>query len=68
VLGIGISLGGPTGYAMSPARDLSPRLMHALLPIPGKRDSDWRYSWIPVCGPLLGGALATALYLYLHAH
>jgi glycerol uptake facilitator protein len=68
VLGIGISLGGPTGYAMSPARDLSPRLMHALLPIPGKRDSDWRYSWIPVCGPLMGGAAATGLYLYLHAH
>ena len=68
VLGIGISLGGPTGYAMSPARDLSPRLMHALLPIPGKRDSDWHYAWIPVCGPLLGGAVAAGPYLHLHAH
>ncbi|WP_322102705.1 MIP/aquaporin family protein [Paraburkholderia sp. J41] len=66
VLGIGISLGGPTGYAMSPARDLSPRIMHALLPIPGKRDSDWRYAWIPVCGPLAGGVAAAALYHYLH--
>ena len=55
VLGIGISLGGPTGYAMA-ARDLSPRIMHALLPIPGKRDSDWRYAWVPVVGPLLGAA------------
>jgi glycerol uptake facilitator protein len=53
---------------MSPARDLSPRLMHALLPIPGKRDSDWHYAWIPVCGPLLGGAAAACLYLYLHVH
>ncbi|GAU00561.1 MIP/aquaporin family protein [Burkholderia stabilis] len=66
VLGIGISLGGPTGYAMSPARDLGPRLMHALLPIPGKRDSDWRYAWIPVVGPLIGGSLAAVLYLQLH--
>ncbi|CAM2191560.1 putative glycerol uptake facilitator protein [Paraburkholderia kururiensis] len=66
VLGIGISLGGPTGYAMSPARDLSPRLMHALLPIPGKRDSDWHYAWIPVVGPLAGGSMAA--WIYLHAH
>jgi glycerol uptake facilitator protein len=68
VLGIGISLGGPTGYAMSPARDLAPRLMHALLPIPGKRDSDWRYSWIPVAGPLAGGALAALFYLHVPLH
>ena len=50
VLGIGVSLGGTTGYAMSPARDLAPRIMHALLPIPGKRDSDWGYAWVPVVG------------------
>lgn len=68
VLGIGISLGGPTGYAMSPARDLSPRIVHALLPIPGKRDSDWRYAWVPVLGPIIGGSLASWLYLSLHAH
>lgn len=66
VLGIGISLGGPTGYAMSPARDFGPRLMHALLPIPNKRDSDWRYAWVPICGPFIGGSLAAELYLYLH--
>jgi len=61
VLGIGLSLGGPTGYAINPARDLGPRLAHALLPIPGKRDSDWGYAWVPVAGPLLGGLLAAAL-------
>ncbi|XLM20916.1 aquaporin family protein, partial [Chromobacterium piscinae] len=58
VLGIGVSLGGTTGYAMSPARDLAPRIMHAILPIPGKRDSDWGYAWVPVIGSLLGGTLA----------
>lgn len=59
VLVIGLSLGGTTGYAINPARDLSPRIMHALLPIPGgKRDSDWGYAWIPVLGPLVGAALA----------
>ncbi len=55
VFAIGLSLGGPTGYAINPARDLGPRIMHALLPIPGKRDSDWGYSWVPVLGPLAGG-------------
>lgn len=65
VFGIGLSLGGTTGYAINPARDLSPRLMHALLPIPGKRDSDWSYSWIPVVGPVLGGLLAAGIYLML---
>jgi glycerol uptake facilitator protein len=65
VLGIGISLGGPTGYAMNPARDLAPRVMHALLPIPGKRDSDWSYAGVPVIGPVLGGTLAAGLYLCL---
>jgi glycerol uptake facilitator protein len=58
VLGIGLSLGGTTGYAINPARDLGPRLAHAVLPIPGKRDSDWGYSWIPVAAPILGGILA----------
>jgi glycerol uptake facilitator protein len=57
VLGIGLSLGGPTGYAINPARDLGPRIMHAILPIPGKGGSDWEYAWIPVLGPLVGGAL-----------
>lgn len=63
VLSIGLSLGGTTGYAINPARDLSPRVAHAVLPIPGKRDSDWGYAWIPVVGPLLGGALAAAIFL-----
>jgi glycerol uptake facilitator protein len=62
VLGVGLSLGGPTGYAINPARDLGPRLAHALLPIPGKRDSDWAYAWIPVVAPLLGGAAAAIVY------
>ncbi|CAN5458191.1 MIP/aquaporin family protein [soil metagenome] len=61
VVGIGASLGGPTGYAINPARDLGPRIAHALLPIPGKGPSDWAYSWVPVAGPLLGGALAGLL-------
>jgi glycerol uptake facilitator protein len=65
VLGIGIALGGPTGYAINPARDLAPRIMHALLPIPGKRDSDWAYSWVPVVGPILGAFAAAGLYLLL---
>jgi glycerol uptake facilitator protein len=62
VLGIGLSLGGPTGYAINPARDLGPRIMHAILPIPGKGPSDWGYSWIPVVGPLIGGALGAVIY------
>ncbi|MFD6417901.1 MIP/aquaporin family protein [Streptomyces sp. NPDC060194] len=62
VVGIGLSLGGPTGYAINPARDLGPRIVHALLPIPNKGTSDWGYAWIPVVGPLLGGALAGLLY------
>lgn len=65
VLGLGLSLGGPTGYAINPARDLGPRLMHFLLPINGKRNSDWSYFWIPVTGPLLGGCLAALLYICL---
>ncbi|MFN8291312.1 MAG: MIP/aquaporin family protein [Chitinophagaceae bacterium] len=62
VLGIGLSLGGPTGYAINPARDLGPRIAHFLLPIPGKRDSDWGYSWIPVAGPVIGALLAAYLF------
>ena len=62
VLAIGLGPGGPTGYAINPARDLGPRIMHALLPVPGKRDSDWSYAWIPVLGPLLGSLLAVLVY------
>ena len=62
VVVIGLSLGGTTGYAINPARDLGPRIAHFLLPIPGKRDSDWSYSWIPVVGPLVGAALAAIVY------
>jgi glycerol uptake facilitator protein len=62
VWGIGLSLGGTTGYAINPARDLGPRLAHALLPIPGKGGSDWGYAWIPVAGPLLGAVLAGFLF------
>jgi glycerol uptake facilitator protein len=61
VFAIGLCLGGTTGYAINPARDFAPRLAHALLPVPGKRDSDWPYSWIPVLGPLAGGLLAALL-------
>jgi glycerol uptake facilitator protein len=61
VWGIGLSLGGPTGYAINPARDLGPRIAHAVLPIAGKGDSDWGYSWIPVVGPVIGGAIAAIL-------
>jgi glycerol uptake facilitator protein len=62
VLGIGLSLGGPTGYAINPARDLGPRIMHAILPIPGKGDSDWGYAWVPVVGPLIGAVIAAVAY------
>lgn len=65
VLGVGLSLGGPTGYAINPARDLGPRIMHALLPIPGKRDADWSYAWIPVLGPIVGGMMAGVVYKLL---
>ncbi|MEW1808024.1 MIP/aquaporin family protein [Pseudarthrobacter sp. NPDC080039] len=58
VVGIGLSLGGPTGYAINPARDVGPRIAHAILPIKGKGTSDWSYSWIPIIGPLIGGSLA----------
>ncbi|MFD9330326.1 MIP/aquaporin family protein [Streptomyces sp. NPDC060065] len=62
VVGIGLSLGGPTGYAINPARDLGPRLTHALLPIPNKGTSEWSYSWIPVVGPIAGAAIGALIY------
>ncbi|MBW4829595.1 MAG: aquaporin family protein [Clostridiaceae bacterium] len=61
---IGLSLGGPTGYAINPARDLGPRIAHAILPIPGKRDSDWSYAHIPVIGPIVGGILGALIYMF----
>ena len=63
IMSIGMSLGGTTGYAMNPARDLSPRCAHAILPITGKRDSGWNYSWVPVAGPMVGACLAAGLFL-----
>ncbi|MEZ4848974.1 MAG: MIP/aquaporin family protein [Bacteroidia bacterium] len=65
VLALGLSLGGPTGYAINPARDLGPRIMHAILPIPNKGDSDWGYSWIPVVGPIIGGLIAAGFFMIL---
>jgi glycerol uptake facilitator protein len=65
VLGIGLSLGGPTGYAINPARDLGPRIAHAVLPIAGKGSSDWEYSWIPVVGPIIGGIIGAGLFALL---
>jgi glycerol uptake facilitator protein len=62
VFGIGLSLGGPTGYAINPARDLGPRIAHAVLPIAGKGDSDWEYAWVPVVGPIIGGILGAVLF------
>jgi glycerol uptake facilitator protein len=65
VLAVGICLGGTTGYAINPARDLGPRIVHFLLPLKGKRDSDWAYSWIPVLGPIAGALLAVGVYRLL---
>ncbi len=65
VWSIGISLGGPTGYAINPARDLGPRIAHAVLPIAGKGDSDWGYSWVPVVGPIIGGIIGALFYAAL---
>lgn len=62
IVSIGASLGGPTGYAINPARDLSPRIAHAVLPIKGKGGSDWGYSWVPVVGPIIGAVLAALTY------
>src|SRR5580700_5750679 len=66
VWGIGLSLGGPTGYAINPARDLGPRIAHAILPIPGKRDPDFAYGWVPVVGPIIGGIIAGVLLRVVH--
>lgn len=66
VLGIGLGLGGPTGYAINPARDLGPRIMHFILPIKDKRDSDWSYSWIPVVGPVIGAVIAAMIFKSMH--
>lgn len=65
VWSLGLSLGGPTGYAINPARDLGPRIAHAVLPIAGKGDSDWAYSWVPVVGPIIGGVLGALFYSLL---
>lgn len=65
VLGVGLSLGGPTGYAINPARDFGPRLAHAVLPIRGKGDSDWSYAWVPVLAPILGGIAGAQLFQWL---
>ncbi|MGH9407251.1 MAG: MIP/aquaporin family protein [Terriglobia bacterium] len=65
VWAIGLSLGGPTGYAINPARDLAPRIAHAILPIPGKGTSDWGYAWVPIAGPLVGGVLGAIVYVKL---
>ncbi|MDR2122495.1 MAG: aquaporin family protein [Flavobacteriaceae bacterium] len=65
---IGVSLGGTTGYAINPARDLGPRIAHALLPIKDKGDSDWGYSWVPVIGPVIGGIIAGGLYVILQPY
>ncbi|CTJ02919.1 TPA: MIP/aquaporin family protein [Streptococcus pneumoniae] len=62
IVGIGLSLGGTTGYALNPARDLGPRIMHSILPIPNKGDGDWSYAWIPVVGPVIGAALAVLVF------
>ena len=66
VFSIGLSLGGTTGYAINPARDLGPRIAHAILPIKNKRDSDWSYSWVPVIGPVVGAIVAALLYYLIN--
>ena len=63
VLGLGLSLGGPTGYAINPARDIGPRIMHFLLPIHNKRNSDWKYSWVPIVGPMVGASIAAIMFV-----
>lgn len=66
VFGIGLSLGGPTGYAINPARDLGPRIMHFILPIKNKRNSDWSYSWVPIVGPIIGALIAAGVWSILN--
>jgi glycerol uptake facilitator protein len=68
VWAIGLALGGPTGYAINPARDLAPRLAHWILPVAGKGDSDWGYAWVPVLGPVVGGILGAVLYTIVIAN
>lgn len=65
VMGIGFGLGGPTGYAINPARDLGPRIMHAILPLKGKGSSDWSYAWVPIVGPIIGAFLAAMMYMWI---
>ena len=67
VMGIGFGLGGPTGYAINPARDFGPRLLHAILPLKNKGESDWSYAWVPILGPIIGGALAAILYMIIES-
>ena len=67
VMGIGFGLGGPTGYAINPARDFGPRLLHSILPIKNKGKSNWGYAWIPIVGPIIGGVLAALLYLLIES-
>lgn len=66
IVALGMSLGGTTGYAINPARDLAPRIAHAILPIKGKGTNDWGYSWVPVVGPIIGGFIAAALYCIIY--
>ena len=66
LVSIGLSLGGTTGYAINPARDLGPRIIHAIIPLKQKRDSDWSYSWIPVIGPIAGAIIAVLLYYLIN--
>ena len=66
VWSIGLSLGGTTGYAINPARDLGPRIIHSILPMTGKNKRDWKYSWIPIIGPIIGASLAATLYILLN--
>lgn len=66
IVALGMSFGGPTGYALNPARDLGPRIMHAILPIPGKGDSDWSYAWVPVVGPIVGGVIGALAFTMLY--
>jgi glycerol uptake facilitator protein len=65
VWAIGLSLGGTTGYAINPARDFGPRIVHSLLPLKGKGSSNWKYGWIPIMGPFIGAAIAAVLYMFL---
>ena len=66
IVALGMSLGGTTGYAINPARDLAPRIAHAIFPIKGKGTNDWGYSWVPVVGPIIGGFIAAALYCIIY--